>query len=94
MTEPRERKSIDSWQGETIAPGESRNLRLAVGESYSGMTVNIPVHIRRAATEGPVVFVTAALHGDEINGTGAIRQLVQDMEFELLRGRSHPRPRA
>ena len=30
--------------------------------------------------------MTAALHGDEINGTGAVRQLIQDPDFQLLRG--------
>ena len=86
MSTERDRKPIDLWQGQSIAPGESRDLTLAVSESYSGMTVRIPVHIRRAEVDGPVVFVTAALHGDEINGTGAIRQLVQDAEFKLKRG--------
>jgi predicted deacylase len=83
---PRARKSIEEWFGTEIPAGESRNVKLAVSESYSSMTVRIPIHIRRAAEEGPVVFVTAALHGDEINGTGAIRQLIQDEDFQLLRG--------
>lgn len=74
------------WFGEKVSPGLSRNVRLAVGESYSGMTVQIQLHVRRALEDGPVVFVTAALHGDEINGCGAIRQLIQDTDFELLRG--------
>jgi len=86
LTKPRERKSIGEWFGETIPPGESRDLTLAVSESYSSMTVEIPLHIRRAVADGPVVFVTAALHGDEINGTGAVRQLIQDPDFRLLRG--------
>lgn len=86
MTDKLERKPIDNWQGQSIAPGESRDVKLAIGESYSGMTVRIPIHIRRAATDGPVVFVTAALHGDEINGTGTIRQLIQDEDFHLIKG--------
>jgi predicted deacylase len=86
MTEQRRRKPIDEWQAESISPDESKDVKLAVSESYSGLTVKIPIHIRRAAAEGPVVFVTAALHGDEINGTGAIRRLIQDNEFELRRG--------
>lgn len=86
MTKPRKRKPIDQWNGETIPAGESRDVKLAVSESYSSMTVKIPIHIRRAKEEGPVVFVTAALHGDEINGTGAIRELIQDADFHLLRG--------
>lgn len=86
MTKERERKSIGEWFGESIPPGESRDLTLPVSESYSSMTVEIPLHIRRAEEDGPVVFVTAALHGDEINGTGAVRQLIQDPDFRLLRG--------
>ena len=50
------------------------------------MTVRIPIQIRRAVEDGPIVFLTAALHGDEINGTGAIRQLIRDEDFRLLRG--------
>jgi len=86
MTKDRKRMPIDDWNGESILAGESRDVKLAVGESYSSMTVNIPIHICRAKKEGPVVFVTAALHGDEINGTGAIRQLIQDADFQLIRG--------
>lgn len=86
MTEPRKRKPIDEWHGEEIPAGEIRNVTLAVGESYSSMTVEIPLQIRRAKEDGPVVFVTAALHGDEINGTGAVRQLIRDPGFVLARG--------
>jgi len=86
MSKHAPRTSIDTWQGQAIPAGESRDLKLIVSESYSGMNVEIPIHIRRAHEEGPVVFVSAALHGDEINGTGAIRQLIQDEEFLLLRG--------
>lgn len=86
MKNSRERTPIDNWNGEQIPPGDSRDVKLAIGESYSSMTVRIPIHIRRAREDGPVVFVTAALHGDEINGTGAVRQLILDESFNLLRG--------
>ena len=81
-----ESKNIDQWDGNPIPKGSSRDVYLAVSESYSGMTVKIPIHIRRANEDGPVVFVTGALHGDEINGTGAIRQLVQSEDLKLTRG--------
>lgn len=81
-----EPKPVGDWSGQLIAPGERRDIKLAIGESYSGMTVKIPIHVRRAKKPGPTVFVTAALHGDEINGTGAIRQLIQDDQLELASG--------
>ena len=86
MAKKRIKVSLDDWFGEAILPGESKNVELSIGESYSSMTVRIPIHIRRAKKEGPVVFVTAALHGDEINGTGAIRELIQDENLVLSRG--------
>ena len=66
----------DVWNDESIPLGEDRSLKLAVSESYSGMTIRIPVFIRRGASNGPAMFVTAAIHGDELNGTGAVRELI------------------
>lgn len=86
MTAQRAKTPLDPWEGLPIAPGASHDVTLAVSESYSGITLRIPLHIRRAEKEGPVVYVSAALHGDEINGTGAIRQLIQDNSFQLLCG--------
>lgn len=79
-------RSVELWDGVTVEPGERRDLELVVGESYSSMEVKIPLHVRRGLRDGPVVFVSAALHGDEINGTGAIRVLIQDESFHLRAG--------
>jgi predicted deacylase len=83
---PRSRKPIGDWHGDVIPPGGRRDVRLPISESYSGMTVRIPLHIRRGPEDGPVVFITAALHGDELNGTGAVRHLLQDESFQIQRG--------
>ncbi len=78
-------QTLDQWNDQPIEPGQSADVHLAVSEGYSGMDVKIPIHIRRANEPGPVVFVSAALHGDEINGTGAVRHLIQD-ELQVVRG--------
>lgn len=80
-----EKRNPFEWGDVIVQPGESRRLKIAISESYSGMTLRIPVFVKRAAVEGPVVFVTAAVHGDEINGSGTIRTLIQD-ELELKSG--------
>ncbi len=82
----RQPKDVGDWPNQTILPGQTRNVTLAVSESYSGMTVRIPIQVRRAEHPGPTVFVTAAIHGDEVNGTGAIRQLISMPELILSRG--------
>lgn len=75
-----------SWLGTSVAPGESASLSVTISESYAGSDVRIPVQVTRGKREGPTVCITAAVHGDEINGTGAIRSIVRDRPFEVVAG--------
>ncbi len=77
---------IGIWGKTCIAPDERKRMRLDIGESFSGASVSLPLMVWRGPEDGPVVGVTAAVHGDEINGTGAIRRLIQNPPFTLLRG--------
>ena len=82
----RAKKSVDRWQGVLVEPGQTRDVKLKVTERRSGSNVFLPIQVRRASLDGPVVFITGALHGDEINGTGAIHQLMIDPDFKITRG--------
>lgn len=86
MSDSPERRPIDRWGEKIVAPGESCDLNLKIAESYSGRTVQIPIHVRRGSNPGPVVCITAAVHGDEINGTGAVRTLILDQTVQLQSG--------
>jgi predicted deacylase len=70
----------------SIAPGEQREVKLTLSERYSGADIHIPVYVWRGNHAGPTVFVTAAVHGDEINGTGIIRSIIVDQPFRLTAG--------
>ncbi len=72
--------------GERIALGESRDLSLAVTQSFSGTDVSIPLRVVRGAEPGPVLLLTAAVHGDELNGTGIIREIILTPPCELTAG--------
>ena len=71
---------------EEVALGERRDLRLQVSETYSGGAVELPVHVWRGTHPGPALFVTAAVHGDELNGIGIVRRLILDPPFHLEAG--------
>lgn len=75
-----------AWGDVTVPPGESAEVSLDVSESYSGLTLPIPLFVRRGLEAGPAMFVSAALHGDELNGTGAVRQLIGDPDLRLKKG--------
>lgn len=72
--------------GQTVRPGERADLELEVAESYLGTTVSIPLHVWRAKRPGPTLLVVGAVHGDEINGAGIVREIMFDEPFDLSAG--------
>lgn len=69
-----------------VGVGETRDVRLQLSESYAGDVVSIPIRVVRARRTGPAVFVTAATHGDETNGTGIVQELISGRLPRLERG--------
>jgi predicted deacylase len=80
------RKDVGVWPGRRVGLGERADLTLTVSKSYGGTPIRVPVHVWRGEKPGPSVFITAAVHGDEMNGTGTIRHLIQEHPFELEAG--------
>jgi predicted deacylase len=72
--------------GHSIAPGTSMDVRLPISQTYTGDAINIPLRIIRGKEPGPKIFVTAAIHGDEINGTGIIHDFFFNEHVDLQRG--------
>jgi predicted deacylase len=62
---------------EVIRPGERRSLELALPALYSQTPVSMPVQVINGRRPGPTLFVSAAIHGDEINGVEIIRRLLK-----------------
>lgn len=75
-----------SISGVPVAAGETREIYLKVSESYLSNPIQIPVTVIRGLSEGPTAFVTAAVHGDEINGVDIVRRLIFDVDHEKLSG--------
>lgn len=83
---PRKKRQISKWGKTIVNPGERKRIRLKAGESFIGVGVHLPLLVWRGLEDGPVLAITAAVHGDEINGTGAIRKLILEPPFDLKRG--------
>ena len=62
--------------GEKIGLGESRTIDFNIAKLYTTTKIDIPIIIERAAIPGPTILITAAIHGDEINGVEIVRQLI------------------
>lgn len=61
---------------ERIALGESRTVDFSIAKLYTSTKVEIPIIVERSKIPGPTVLITAALHGDEINGVEIVRQVI------------------
>ncbi|MCC5950156.1 MAG: succinylglutamate desuccinylase/aspartoacylase family protein [Nitriliruptoraceae bacterium] len=72
--------------GVAIEPGERRDLAPTASESYTGDRTTLPMAVINGVGPGPRVFVTAAVHGDEINGIEVCRRLLDDLDPATLRG--------
>lgn len=72
--------------GQNIARGERKDIFLPLSETYTGDAIRMPVHVIRSRKAGPTIFVTAAIHGDEINGTGIIHDFLFGDPVELKCG--------
>ncbi len=72
--------------GNEILPGENVKLEIPVAKLYTDSDVSLPVHIFRSKKAGPTVFVSAAIHGDELNGIEIIRRLISNPKFRITSG--------
>ena len=70
---------------ETFKRGDRGTVHLPVGHLITHEMVELTVHVRRGSEPGPRLLLTAALHGDEINGVEAIRRVLR-LKMKKLRG--------
>jgi predicted deacylase len=75
-----------SVNGIDIRPGERVTIDLPVASLYTHTPLTMPVHVIRGRKPGPGLFVSAAIHGDEINGVEIIRRLLRLAILKRLRG--------
>lgn len=72
--------------GETILPGESKTIDVEIAKLHTMTKLKIPVIIERSKIDGPTVLFSACLHGDEINGTEIVRQIIRKKVNKPKRG--------
>lgn len=72
--------------GNVIAPGTRQTVELPVSLLSDHTPVNLSVHAVHGRRKGPTVFVSAAVHGDEVMGVEICRRLLQSPLLDKLRG--------
>jgi predicted deacylase len=72
--------------GEEVLPGKFMPLNWSPEQSFQSLNTPVPVLVAHGANRGPVMCLTAAIHGDELNGIEMIRRLIYQLDPEKMNG--------
>ncbi len=72
--------------GIKIKPGERTRLEIPIASLFDYTKITIPVEVIRGVKPGPTMFVSAAIHGDEIIGVEILKRLLARKELKRVRG--------
>jgi hypothetical protein len=74
--------------GVRIRQGQSTNIELPIAKLPTHTLIDLPIFIRSAKEDGPVVLISGGIHGDEINGVVTAKRLLEEFDegLTLLKG--------
>lgn len=72
--------------GVTVAAGRRGRIELPVARLPTGSTMSVPVMVVNGQRPGPRVWLSAVLHGDELNGVEVIRRVLAMLSPRALAG--------
>ncbi len=69
-----------------VQPGQRASVDLPVSTLSNHTHVTLPVHVVHGEAAGPTMFLSGAIHGDEIQGVEIIRRILTHPVMQTLRG--------
>ncbi len=72
--------------GTEVPPGAIDWLSWSASESFEGISTPTPILIVNGTSPGPTLCLTAAVHGDELNGVEMVRRIMYSLDPEKLNG--------
>ena len=72
--------------GSEVASGTRQMINVPMPNLSSQTSMSMPVHVVHGRQSGPVLFVSSAIHGDELNGIEIIRQVLATKSVARIKG--------
>ena len=72
--------------GVSIDPGTSATIAIPVSNTATGLPASLYVRVLHGSRPGPCIFVSAAIHGDEIIGTAVIQRVLAKLDAATMAG--------
>lgn len=70
----------------TIPPGRKVRLELPFATLSTGSVASLPVAVINGRSTGPNLWISGAIHGDELNGVEIVRRVMKQLDAKSLRG--------
>jgi predicted deacylase len=74
------------FNGTTVAPGQLLRVEVPIARLPTGTWLGLPVVVIHGARSGPTLWLSGAVHGDELNGVMIVDELVQRLDPLSLSG--------
>jgi len=71
---------------QSIRPGEFKEIVINIARLPSRTQIDTPIYVYRGLEDGPVLALTAGMHGDEINGMEIVRRIIDAGHNRVKRG--------
>lgn len=71
---------------ECISAGSRKTVNIPVSTLSDHTPVTLSAHVIHGSRDGPTVFVSAGIHGDEVIGVEIVRRLLRAKNLKSLRG--------
>ncbi|MBF0278791.1 MAG: succinylglutamate desuccinylase/aspartoacylase family protein [SAR324 cluster bacterium] len=72
--------------GQPIQRGEESKIIFDIARLPTHTELGLPVYVYRAEKAGPVLLITATIHGDEVNGLEIIRRMMKSKTIRPEKG--------
>lgn len=69
-----------------VRPGSRKDVELPITRLVTGGDVSLPVQIVHGKHDGPTIWVSAAIHGEEVMGVEVVRRLLATLNPKDLYG--------
>ncbi|HJK90523.1 MAG TPA: succinylglutamate desuccinylase/aspartoacylase family protein [Polyangiaceae bacterium LLY-WYZ-15_(1-7)] len=79
-------KRVTRLDIDALPHGTTHRLLLDLMDDALGLPIQLPMLVARGRRDGPVFGMTAALHGNELNGIPVIHDVFRHLDLDQLRG--------
>jgi len=80
------KKASFELNGQKILAGRKKSMEIPVARLPTGTWLSMPVTVFHGIADGPRLWLSAAIHGDELNGVEIVNSVMRGLDAKSLRG--------